>query len=194
MSEERETQQERGGRKFNRRTFFKGAAAASVVAVAGGAWRVGAWWDQEAAAGFRILSHQEVLISDAIAEALFPGEQGAVRIIPSGPELGLTKYLDDLLVEMLDEVTGNAIRVLMHALDEMAILGGGGSVSRFHKRGLEERIAILKAWDGSSLSARRSVFSALKLFYAMGYCEHPEILGAMQIEYSCMGQENAIGA
>lgn len=179
---------------MSRRTFFKrvglgGAAMAGLTA-----WRAGVWWDQPAAQGFRILSQHEVLISDAIAEGLFPGEQGAMRVIPSGPQLGLTRYLDDLLVEMLDEVMGNGIRVLMHAIDEMAIFGGGGSATRFHKRSLEERIVILEAWDGSSLSTRRSVFSALKLFYAMGYCEHPEILSAMQIEYSCMGQESALGA
>jgi len=176
--------------KLNRRKFLKGLGVASGLAVVSGGVRASMWWDQAASQGFQILSAEEVLISDAIAEALFPGEPGVMHSIPGAVELGVTRFLDQLLVEMLDEVTGNAIRMLLHTIDEAALLSGG-SVARFRVRSLAERVEILEAWDQSLLSVRRSVFSALKLFYAMGYCEHPALLSAMRIEYSCMGVEEA---
>lgn len=176
---------------MNRRTFIKGLGITGGVVLGVGAARAAIWWDQASASGYRILSEDEVLISDAIAQALFPGEQGAMRRLPDAVELGATRFLDDLLVEMLDETMGNALRVLMHAIDEMAIFGGEGSAARFHKRSLEERIAILKAWDSSLSSTRRSVFSALKIFYAMAYCEHPALIEAMGFDYSCAGMDEA---
>ena len=183
-----ETLERRG---LDRRTFIKGLGVAGGLVVGAGAARAAIWWDQAAANGYRILSADEVLISDAIAQALFPGEQGVMRRLPDAVELGATRFLDDLLVEMLDETMGNALRVLMHAIDEMAIFGGEGSVRRFHKRSLEERVAILRAWDGSLSSTRRSVFSALKIFYAMAYCEHPVLIEAMGFDYSCEGLDVA---
>lgn len=174
--------------RMDRRSFLKRAGlSAGAVALGGTLWRVGGvWWDQPAAAGYRILSAREVIISDAIAEAIFPGERGVLWPVPSASEVGATRFLDTLLVEMLDELTGNALRLLLHAIDEFAI-GSGGSLRRFSSRGLEERITLLSAWDESWLSTRRGAFSALKVLYAMGYCEHPRVLEAMGISYSCQG-------
>ena len=177
-----------GSQRIDRRRFIKRMAALTATMTFGvGTWRMGAWWDQPHALGYYLMSDHEVLISDAIAEALFPGERGALYTVPSAPQVGVTRFVDELLATMLDDTTANAVRVLMHAIDEAAILGGSGGMGRFHTRPLGERIALLKAWDSSSMAARRSAFSALKVFYAMGYCEHPDVLQAISIEYTCEG-------
>lgn len=151
------------------------------------AWRVGGvWWDQDAAPEHAILSAHELVIVSSICEALFPGEQLGVDPIPGALEVGVPQFLDRFLAQTLDELTANAIRLLIHAIDELAIPSDAG-LARFHKRSLEERIEILRAWDESGLTARRGAFSALKLFLAMGYCEDPRVIESIGITYSCGG-------
>lgn len=174
--------------KMNRRKFLKASgASATALAFGGTAWRVGGvWWDQPPASEFRVLSPAEVRISDAIADAIFPGEDFGVDPIPSGTEAGVTQFLDEMLAEVLDEVTANAVRLLLHAIDEMAIFTDW-RLARFHRRPLEQRVALLRAWEESYFSVRRGAFSAIKLFMSMGYCENPRVLSAMGIHYTCGG-------
>mgnify|MGYP000265257396 FL=1 len=159
--------------------------SATTLGLGGVLWRVGGvWWDQEAAPKWQLLSAHEVKIVEAIAEAIFPGEDSSTAPIPGALDVGVPKFLDNFLANTLDDFTANAVRLLIHAIDEMAIAADFG-LTRFHKRPLEERVAILKVWEESSLAPRRGAFSALKLFIAMGYCESPEVLGAMGISYTC---------
>ena len=159
-----------------------GVGASSVVIGALG-WRVGGvWWDQPAYGGMKVLSLQEVQVVNSIAEALFPGEPARAGGLPSGIQAGCTEFFDDFLSSSLEPVTANAMRLLVHMIDEMAIGSGG---QRFHKSSLARRVEHLKAWQSSRFALRRGAFSALKIFLAMGYCENPEVLAAAGIDFTC---------
>jgi hypothetical protein len=167
---------------MQRREFIK-VSGLSAVAVATGsmAYRVGGvWWDQESAAHLQVLSADEARVVAAMADAMFPEDGWGM---PNGAGAGVVEALDDYL-SAIDEATANLLRLLIHAIDDMAIMRGFG-MTRFHKRTREERIAILGSWDSSSSSIRRGAFQGLKFVMCMGYCEHPEVLRAAQIDYSC---------
>lgn len=168
--------------QMSRRKFMALTGLGGITLTLGGLiWRVaGVWWRQPAARGFKVLSAQEVLISDAIAEALFPGDGAGA---PSGVEVGLTRKFDELLATTLKGDSADLLRVLMHALDEGAAVGGGWT--RLHRLPLPERVAALQAWDTSYIAGRRHAFGALKIMYAMCYCEDPAVLQAIGVHYTC---------
>jgi hypothetical protein len=171
---------------MDRRKFMAlTGVSATTLGVGGLLWRVGGvWWDQEAAPEWQIFSQHEVKIVEALAETIFPGEDSLTAPIPSALDVGVPAFLDAFLANTLDDFTANAVRLLIHAIDEMAI-GADFGLTRFHKRPMHERVEILKAWEESSLAPRRGAFSAHKHLNAMGYCESPEVLGAMGISYTC---------
>lgn len=168
---------------MERRTFLKALGGTALAALSGGALRVGGfWWDQASVQGMKVLSAHEVAIVQTIAEAMFPGDLG----MPAGHTVGLPEFMDDYFAN-IPPTTANLLRLLLHAIDDMAFFADFG-VARFHTRPLEERIAILKAWDESWLGPRRSVFSSVKILFAMGYCEHAAVIGAAGITYTCGGE------
>lgn len=145
------------------------------------AYRVGAvWWDQDAASTYEVLSGQEVTIAEAIADALFPGDHLGM---PKGTDVDVVATLDGYLAA-INEKKANLLRLLLHAIDDMAIIKGFG-MTRFHLRPVDERIEILNVWDGSRINARRQAFQGLKLIMSMGYCEAPEVIEAAGIDYEC---------
>lgn len=168
--------------QMSRRKFMALTGLGVVSLTLGGlVWRVASvWWHQPAARGFEVLSAQEVLISDAIAEALFPGDGAGA---PSGVEVGLTRKLDHMLATTLAGDSADLLRVLLHAVDEGAAVGGGWT--RLHLLTLPERVAALQAWDASFVATRRHAFGALKIMYAMCYCEDPAVLQALGVQYTC---------
>lgn len=175
--------------QMDRRTFLKRAGIGGAALAAGSAiFRVGAcWWNQAAGASYAVLSEHEGVIAEAIAEALFPGEgsdAGAPRL-PDGIEAGAVDFFDAWLGG-LDETTGNFIRVVLHAIDDMAVVADLGG-RRFHTRPLDERIAILEAWDSSALATRRGAFRSVKLFLSMGYCESDVVRRAIDMQFVCGG-------
>lgn len=173
---------------MDRRTFLKGAGVGAAVATLTGlGWRVGGvWWRQPAAARLKALSEEEARIVTAIAEALFPGDPNALPPIPSAPQIGIVDFFDELVATTLGDQTGDLVRVLLHAIDDMAVMADG-EATRFHRRPLAQRVEILKAWETSYLAARRGAFDSIKVFMAMGYCEHPAVLSSLGISYSCGG-------
>lgn len=167
---------------MNRRTFLKalGGTGAAIVGVIG--LRIGGfWWDQTPATKMKFLSGHEVLIVQAMSEAMFPGDLG----MPAGNQVGLPDFVDHYLAG-ISATTANLLRLLLHAIDDMAIFSDMG-VTRFHLRPLEDRIEILAAWDNSWLGPRRGAFTSLKLIFGMGYCEHPAVIKAAGLDYSCVG-------
>lgn len=170
---------------MNRRTFLKLAGLSTAAATAGtAAFRLGHWWDQMPAAKFEVLSQEEAAITASIADALFPGDVGSPPM-PNGVEVGVVEKFDAYLAS-LDEASANGLRMLVHAIDDMAIFSDLG-LTRFHKRTRKERIAVLQAWEESGLMLRRSGFRALKYALSNQYCNHPDVLRAAGIKYSCGG-------
>jgi hypothetical protein len=173
--------------QMDRRTFLKRAGIGGAAVAAGSAvFRVGTcWWDQEPGTSYDVLSEHEGTIAETIAEALFPGDDAGARRLPDGIEAGAVDFFDAWLAG-LDETTANFIRVVLHAIDDMAV-AADLSGRRFHTRPLDERIAILEAWDSSALATRRGAFRSVKLFLSMGYCESHVVREAIDMQFACGG-------
>lgn len=169
---------------MNRRTFLKVGGFSSIALALGGvAFRVGSvWWDQSTAANLKILSAEEAQIFAAIADTMFPGERWRGGM-PSATETGIVEFYDDYLAS-IDERTQRLLRLLLHAIDDVAMFADLGA-TRFRFRPREEREEILRAWDRSWFSARRGAFTSLKIFVAMGYTEDPRVIAAAGFDYIC---------
>ena len=167
---------------MNRRKFLITGGLSTVGVLAGSAiYRVrGVWWDQESSAQYSMLSPREAQIADAIADAMFPGDHLGM---PNGTEVGVVQTLDDYLAA-INPHTANLLRLLLHAIDELAIVSGL-SMTRFHRRSREKRKEILRAWDTSRVTARREAFFGLKIILCMGYCESPRVIRAAGWNYDC---------
>ncbi len=153
------------------------------LAVGSLAGRIGlSWWDQKSAGDYRVLSPLEGRISRAIADAMFPGDHLGM---PPAEDVDVVDTLDTYLAAIPPH-KANLLRLLLHAIDEMAVVSDFG-LTRFHRRPRPERIEILNAWDDSRIGARREAFEGLKLIMAMGYCESPEVIEAAGIDYECGG-------
>jgi hypothetical protein len=101
-------------------------------------------------------------------------------------DVGLINFFDELLATGLDEQTADLVRLVLHLIDDASVVSDLG-MTRFHRRPLEERIEILRAWETSSLVVRRGAVDSVKIFMSMGYCEHPSVLDALGIEFTCGG-------
>lgn len=167
---------------MDRRTFLKTLGGATLALASGVALRTTFWWDQTPGTNLKLLSRHEATIIQTMAEAMFPGDLG----MPAGNTVGLPEFMDDYLAS-IPEITANLLRLLLHAIDDMAVLSDFGT-TRFHRRPLDERITILQAWDTSWLGPRRGAFTSVKILLAMGYCEHPAVIQAAGITYTCGGE------
>lgn len=167
---------------MNRRQFLIAGGLSTASVLAGSAiYRVrSVWWDQSTSAKMKILSRRETKIADAIADAMFPGDHLGM---PNGTEVGVVATFDDYLAA-INSHTANLLRLLLHGIDELAVVERLG-MTRFHRRPREERITILNRWDTSRIRVRRESFRGLKLIFSMGYCEAPEVIRAAGIDYEC---------
>jgi len=169
---------------MDRRTFLKGTGLGSLGLTIGSAgYRVSMWWNQPAAPGYTVLSDSEAEIARAIVDAMFPGETSVPDGLPNGVEAGVVDHLDDYLAT-IDEDLSRLLRLLLHAIDDVALLSDL-QFRRFRFRPRSERASILRAWDRSTIVFRRKAFRGLKMVLAGGYCEHPKVLKATGIEFGC---------
>ena len=175
--------------KVNRRQFVRYASlGVGGVAAASFGVRVGTrWWNQPSSGGYKQLSDVEVEIVEAIASAMFPGESSALyaKPMPNGVQVGLVKAFDEYL-NSIDRSTANLLRMLLHAIDDGGVVADLG-LTRFRHRSLDDRIEILDAWDRSFFATRRGAFRSLKILLSTAYCEHPSVLDAAGIHFSCGG-------
>lgn len=170
---------------MNRRHFLKLAGAGAVTVTVGATGlRLSHWWDQVPAEELSVLSQEEASIAAAIVDALFPGDQGRPPL-PNGVDVGVVAGFDGYLAN-IDEKSRQGLRLLLHAIDDMAVFSDLG-LTRFHKRDRSDRIEVLDAWDNSGLMARRQGFRALKYTLSNQYCNQPAVLDAMGVTFSCGG-------
>lgn len=175
---------------MNRRQFLKlGGFSTLSLAFGSIAFRVGgAWWDQDPGADLQVLSGEEAEILVAIADTMFPGEPFGGGM-PSASQTGIVEFFDDYLTT-IDELPQQLLRVLLHAVDDVAVLADFGA-TRFRYRPRAEREEILRAWDRSWLSARRGAYSGLKILIAMGYTENAAVIAAAGWDYGCLPTPDA---
>lgn len=169
---------------MERRTFLKAGGIGGVgLAIGGLMYRVGGvWWDQEPGAALRVLSGEEAQIFGCIADTIFPGEPFAGGM-PSATSVGIVGFFDRYL-DSVDARTSQILRLLLHAIDEGAVVADW-SGRRFRARPAHEREKILETWDTSWFSARRGAYTSIELLIAMGYTEHPDVLRAAGITFTC---------
>lgn len=167
---------------MNRRQFLVLGGLSTATVLAGStAFRIGQfWWDQTAHPDFAVLSAREVDIAKAIVDALYPGDHLGM---PNGNDVGVVAELDDYL-GAIHPHKANLLRLLLHAIDDMAIFDDLG-LTPFRKRPRAERLHLLNGWDDAGLHARKEAFLGLKIILSMAYCEAPQVLKAAQITYDC---------
>lgn len=164
--------------KFTRRQALAASAAAAAAASGAGAVHLAGWWLGEPEGDYLFLAPDEVALADALAEALFPpGGHPAL----SGKDAGLARYLDGILAVM-DPPTNEALRILLHALDDWAVLSSG---SGYSKLDLEERTANLQRWLNHEQHLVRGAVTGLTIFLSMGYCGHPDVKAAAGWVFPC---------
>lgn len=169
----------------SRRDFLKYAGiGGSTVALGAMVYRVGYWWDQPASPHYEVLSGLEGRIVASICDALFPGDAG-VPPLPNAVDIGIVSDFDRYLAG-LPEQPSKMLRALLHLIDDAALMSGLG-FKRFHKRERDDREEILRAWDNSDVTVRRSAFRGLKFSLSISYCNHPRVLDVMGMHYTCGG-------
>ena len=164
--------------KITRRHLLALSAAtvAAGVVCAGG---VGlSWWDQPAGAGYQHLSTAEAEFVRAFGGAAFPG---GATVALDGSDAGLDHFYDALL-DGMPEVTASLLRLLTHALDGAARLGGGGGFTALSRQAQQ---AHLEAWLQSDIAEVRGAISSLVVLLGMGYTIHPDVAPLMSQWHRC---------
>ena len=127
---------------------------------------------------FVVLAPREEAFLQAAAETLFPPHEG----LPiSGGQADLPGYADRYLA-VLPRRQRTLIRALFVLFEHGTLLWPGqgkGGFKRFSALSPEQRLAVLRDWQSSSLSVRRLCLAALKAILILGYVGHPESLDAL---------------
>jgi hypothetical protein len=121
------------------------------------------------------LARREVAFLEAAAEAMFPSG-GAIPL--SGREACLPRYVDRYFAA-LHSGKRLQIRLLLLFFEQATILfpgPGRGGRRRFSSLAPAQRDAVLHAWAGSRMFARRLVVTALRGVLTLGYLGHPVAL------------------
>lgn len=174
---ESEEPRSRGRRNFLKMGLYSGAAAAVGYPLV----RVGMWWNRRPGEGLQALSTDEYLVIESMAEAMFP---------PGGPlgrsarEYPVALFVDAQIAVMNQDL-GRVMKVALSALEDMTILDDWG-LTPFTDRPLEERIAILQAWERSETFEKRSMLRVYKWYVCMGLCDIPGVLEQLGVDYLCM--------
>lgn len=164
--------------RFTRRHVLATAALVSGAAVAGLGLEAARIWDQDAAAGFSVLSDAEAAIVEALAEAIFPPGGTPPQ---SGREVGASQWFDRIVAAQ-PSPTGELLRAVLHLLDRWSQVAEG---LPFAELPLDRRIERLRGWTHHRRHEVSAVVGAVILFVANAYCGHPAIRSQMPWAYTC---------
>ena len=152
-----------------------GAATAALAAAAGGiAHR---WVRRPAADGYRVLSFEEAAYVRALAAVAWPGAPDRL----DGADAALDHYLDQMMVVMPGPPQ-DALKVLLHALDDYPLPTRGASFHALDRAAQEE---VFQALFHHDLHAVRSGIVSVVVMLGMGYTTHPEMAATMSGLYKC---------
>lgn len=151
-----------------RRLIHASSALMALAAVSGGAglelFSLGG-----AAPGRFCLSPRELLLVQALAEALFP-PGNALGVTAVGMELAAG--VDELMGDRLDPVVAPVFRYALKGLDEGTWLSRG---ARFADLPLTDRVDVMSAWAEPGVTARRLTYDALRTVVGMVFFCRPEV-------------------
>lgn len=162
-----------------RRLLKLGLGFGGAVVVLGG---LGAWTFRlrPTASGRRVLSTEEISFVDALAEALFPGGN------PLGldvKQLDVSTRLDENLARYpaREQRVLRAVLTLVEQWPRLSL----SSASRFSELPLDDRVAVLTAFDESRRPERRGLMELLRIVVGMAIFEDPAALAAIGHRFGC---------
>lgn len=165
---------------LTRRRLLKVGVGFGALAIAAGG---GAFWlvsDRPAAAGREALSAREAAVVYAIGEAHFPpGNPLGVSVA----DVDVVSGADAFVAGMLDRER-RLLRALLTAFDQWPRLTFASS-STFSSASLEDRIAILRAFENSDVAERRIVGSLLRALVGIPFFEDRRTMAAIGFEHGC---------
>jgi hypothetical protein len=121
------------------------------------------------------LSARETAFLGAAADAVFPPGGTPTQ---SGTEAGVVHHIDRWLA-LLTRRNRVLIRLLLVFFEHATLLfpaPGRGGRRRFSALSLPQRIALLEAWEHSSLRVRRLIFASLRTILTSSYFASPYVL------------------
>lgn len=166
------------GPRLTRRRLL-GAFGVGGLFVAGGAWLYHALWKLgPPAPGLVCLDRDELAVSDAIAEAFFPGPP---RSPLTASEVSLSAFADRYLGGLYEDNI-RLFKLLFRAVNLSPVLTHGRSFCRLAPA---ERARVLEGWAQSELSTRRAGYASLRFVYSLGYFESPRVREALGLSHGC---------
>lgn len=157
-----------------------GLGLGGTVLLGGGAAAWGLLARPAAASGRQVLGEGEVRLIEALADAHFPpGNVLGVAAV----DLPMADEVDGWLAA-LGPTEQDLVRTLLALFDLWPRLTLTG-VRRFADLGLEDRVALLRAFDGSSLPVRRALAQLMRLVVSMPYFEQPAVLARVGHRFGC---------
>lgn len=172
---------------LNRRKFLAASGAALAALAVGGVVGAGALELPAAAAGRFCLSERELILVQALAEALFP-PGNALGVTAVG--MDLSGEVDELMGDRLDPVVTPVFRRVLQALDDGTLLSRG---ARFADLPLGARVEVMASWGEPGVLARRLMYDALRTVVGMVFFCRPEVCSAIGWHPAC-AVDPALGA
>lgn len=167
--------------RLTRRNLLKlglGVGGALSLSVTG----IGYWIFRlpQTATGRTVLSEEEVAFVDALADTCFPPGNA---LGPSGSEAKVGTEID-AMVGRLFAREQRVVRALFALIDRWPLLSMQSS-QRFTALPIDERVAVMHAWEASSREERRGLASLLRVLVALPYFENPDVLAAAGHRFGC---------
>ncbi len=112
-----------------------------------------------------------------LGAALITLESAAEAILPPGGDpRGLAEGVDGFLAGS-DPITGNQLWLALCALEHLS-----GPLSRFSRRSVQDRRAVLERWRDSPLGWRRQIFAAVRKVVVFSHYTNPASWAAIGYE------------
>jgi hypothetical protein len=154
------------------------AGAALLVGGGGAAWLLS---DRPAGPGLLALSNEEAVFVRALGDTLFPPEN-PIGVAAADVDIvgGADAYIDGLLPR-----DRRGLRALLTAVEQWPRVSLS-SGKRFSELPLAGRIAIVRAFEDSTVTERRMLGSLLRTLIGLTYFDDPRVLAALAFRPGCL--------